>query len=100
MTIDNSAIVNGFKLPLNGMSGAQGSAFMKSFDLYASLGMCFTGQALFYMIHEKAMSIKGLEIIQENTDGIFIYGTDEAFDDFESYINDISDELGLTFEID
>jgi hypothetical protein len=40
MVVDNSAIVNGFKLPLNGMSGAQGSIFMKSFDLYASLGMC------------------------------------------------------------
>jgi hypothetical protein len=52
------------------------------------------------MIFEKAKSIRDLEIVQLNTDGIYLYGTDEAFDEFESYINDISDELGLVFEVD
>ena len=78
-----------FKLILNTTYGCMGYKFNKLHDQRMRNNVCVTGQLLLLDLLESFEKVRGIEVVQSNTDGILLrYETDEQLDK----IKEISDE--------
>lgn len=64
-----------FKLVLNTTYGCMGYEFNDLFDQRMRNNVCVTGQLLLLDLLEKFEKIKGIELVQSNTDGILLHYT-------------------------
>lgn len=78
-----------FKLVLNTTYGCMGYKFNKLFDKRMQNNVCVTGQLFLLDLLESFEAIRGIEVVQSNTDGILLnYETDEQL----QAIKEVSEE--------
>lgn len=61
------------KLALNGVYGASNDAYSIFYDPLFTMKVTITGQMVLAMLVEQLLSVRGVRIIQANTDGITVY---------------------------
>lgn len=75
-----SAINAMLKLALNGVYGNSNNIFSVFYDPKFMLSITISGQLILCMLIEQLMKIKGLKVIQANTDGVTVKCPNESVD--------------------
>jgi hypothetical protein len=99
-SLKRKEVVAGFKLPINGFSGAMAAYFSPAFDWVNNKSMCLIGQYLYAYFGEQLEQIDNLEIIQFNTDGIYYYMDKKDLPDYYAITRKLERESGFTIETD
>lgn len=88
-----------YKVLINAVSGAMRSKYSKFYDPARIITMCATGQFLIIAIAtDLKRTFPGTEIIQTNTDGIYLYTPKNA--DVESKMKEIIGKINFEIEIE
>lgn len=86
------------KLALNGVYGDSNNQYSPFYDPQYTMTITLNGQLMLCMLAEMHMTVKGLKIIQINTDGLTVKVPRSRIDDVEELNSDWQARTGLQLE--
>lgn len=86
------------KLALNGVYGDSNNKFSPFYDPLYTMCITVNGQLLLCMLYEQLRKIKGLELVQANTDGLTVRLQRKDIDNLRKVCSDWEDLTGLELE--
>jgi len=86
------------KLALNGVYGDSNNQYSVFYDPKYTMSITVNGQLSLCLLAEKLLNIKGLKIIQVNTDGVTVALPRRAIDQYNKICDDWQKQVGLQLE--